>query len=1178
MMQDIQVNYYEVVAEADRYFETHDKGKGSGWKPYQRWKHENEGRYYPDGNRNLTKPSYVTDAYQNILKNSQTSNRELPGEWKDLGPYDANNITTHYNPGIGRVECFWVNPNDPSQIYMGSRSGGLWKTIDEGLTWYNTTDYLVASGVNTIAADPLNPNDVFINVQNAANNTTHGIYRSIDGGDTWTETGFNPVELGWGGLGSNAKIYAIVFHPTIPDLILVGTSRGLFLSTDKMQTWSLVFSNSSVIDIEFHPTNQDIIYAYDVNRSNNVIYSLDRGLTWSTSNTISGNDGSRGHIAVSPQCEDCVWFASSNGVWKSTDKGLNFSFLYNPDESCRGFAVSDTDPNSILYGYVELEMSLDGGNSFNQVTSWANSNPDHTYVHADLRTAECIDGVYYVGTDGYLCKSHDNGASWERLSDGTGIREFYKMGISQSNPNVHMAGSQDNGTSILDETGWIEWNGGDGMEAVIQPLNDDWMIGSWQYGSRQRTLDGGQSRHGVNTPQEGYWVAPMLLNPNHQMMVHHFATDVYTSDHFGNDWDLIGSPGIGDIKAAAIAQNNSGIMLVSRNEAIHLSVDTGATYTPVSDGLPSHAVRDIAFDPNDDSTIIVTFNRYQNDGNKVYISHDLGSTWTNITANLGDMPIRAVIIDHSPESNIYLGAEIGVYFKPMDSTTWELYNPGLPNVAINELEIQYGSNMLRAATWGRGLWEYPLAGRHDYPSIIATSITETPSFNTPKELTPQFVTSVISYEDSLSSVFVRWSTGNPTLDSVIEMINTTDSTWVSLESIPIFPDGTNVYFKVFAVGTNNDTTETYKFHYVPHEAAYCDSYGNMEWQTAVTLVDIGHINNASQKTQPYTDYSSTDSTVLNTWRNYDLTVNLNTDGDYTIYSTVWIDWNKDLDFDDDGEMYDLGSARNTTDGPTTLSPFAIAVPEDAVIGKTKMRVSAKYNSQPNNCETGFDGEVEEYAIIINDCTIAIHEIAEESCSPYTSPSGNHSYNTSGIYYDTLYFQNGCDSILIIDLTIKEVNTDILLDSTTLVSQAQDATYQWIDCDNGNSVFQDETEQSFTPEVSGNYAVIINQNDCVDTTTCLNVVILDVTESHFENNIILYPNPTKNLFSIDFGSIQPIIQVELIDSYGKIVSEKKVFNKAEIIIDHNLAKGIYLVNISNGKRNALKKLLVLSSKD
>ena len=552
------------------------------------------------------------------------------------------------------------------------------------------------------------------------------------------------------------------------------------------------------------------------------------------------------------------------------------------------------------------------------------------------------------------------------------------------------------------------------------------------------------------------------------MTVYHIGDSIYRSNDFGTSWTKLGSPSFnGTINYATIAENNSNILVATRGSNIEISLDGGNTFTSIQSGLPGGSITDVVFDPKNDSTIVVVYATYQNNGQKVYMTNNQGSTWQNITYNLGGMPIHSVVIDHTNASTIYLGTEIGVYKKAMASNSWSIYNPDLPNTSILELEVMYGSNTLRAATWGRGLWEFTLDGRQSFPSILTTQITDQPTQEFPLEGADQFVTSVISYDNTITSAYVEWSINSPDFGNVIPMTNTIDSTWVSNLPIPNQLAGTKVFFKVFAVGNAGDTTETYKFMYEVKPHIACLSYGNMSWATAVTLVDFNTILNSTGKTQPYTDYTLTDSATVVIGSSHNLTVNVNTDGNYVIHARAWIDWNDDADFSDPGEQYELGSAQNTPDGPTSLSPLNITVPLTAQVGKTTMRVSAKYNSPADSCQTGFDGEVEDYAIFIEKMllvdstglsicpsdsvfvggawqsnpgvyydTIAVSAIADSVyitslsinavssstetqtvCESYTWPSNGTTFTTSGIYTATLVNAAGCDSIITLDLTI-----------------------------------------------------------------------------------------------------------------------------------------------------------------
>jgi len=997
MMQDPSINFYTVVEEANTYFAKNGKGKGSGWKQFERWAADNEYKYYPDGDRSLEDPFFVAKAYEDVKQSAPKS--LFPNGWEELGPWETGTITGHYAHGLGRILTHYIAPGNDQIMYLGSGCAGFWKTTDGGASWIVSTDYLEATGVNTITAKPNNINEVLINVRNSQNSNTHGIYRSLDGGETWSLSAFNPSNLGWGGLGDNSKIYKVVYHPTIANKVYVGTSRGLFISTDNLQSWTQVLSSTFITDIEFHPTDPNIVYVYDDyywgSNQDVILVSTNGGSTFSASNTLTGNDENTLHLTVSPVCPNCVYAASTNGIWKSTNSGVTFSFISNPEESrIGGFAVSDLNDNNILYGYVDAMMSTNGGATFDQVTYWSLGNTNGAgnghqqsfltstdYIHADLQYATCHNGVFYGVTDGFLVKSTDNGISWEQLNEGTGIRMNYNLGVSQSNQARTICGSQDNGTSIKVEGDWIEFTGGDGMEGIIHPLNDDWMISSYQYGSHRVTKDGGYSSSSGTAPNsEGYWISPMVYDPNEHMRVYQFSDTIHRSDDFAETWTVIGEPNFsGDIQFATIAENNSNLLVVCRYEFIELSTDGGQTFTSIKGNLPDYSITDVVFDPNDDNTIVVTYGRHQNDNSKVYITHNQGATWTNITYNLGNMPVRCAVIDHTDASTIYLGTEIGVYKKAMNENTWVLYNDYLPNVAVREMEIMWGSNTLRATTWGRGLWEYTLDGRADYPAIVSTRITDMPTFDTPKATVEQYVTANIEYDNALTDVYLEWSVGAPTFGNVISMSNTSGNEWVSDQPIPDQPVGTKVFFKVFAEGSSNDVSETYKFMYTVHEFEFCQTSGSSDnGNLYFHQVDLaGVVNNSGN--DAYTYYAN--SVVnLNPGGTYNISLNANTgwtDNDMG----AWIDYDDDASFE---------ASEMILDAPNTggFATNSFTVPTDAVAGDTIiMRLRLGYWDNPvlDPCGTTL-GEVEDYPVIISPTT-GIEQQEKATLSAYAA-NGN----------------------------------------------------------------------------------------------------------------------------------------------------------------------------------------------
>ena len=606
-----------------------------------------------------------------------------------------------------------------------------------------------------------------------------------------------------------------------------------------------------------------------------------------------------------------------------------------------------------------------------KIHATGNANYDTTgqYVHADIRGSRSYNGVFWVNTDGLLGKSVDNGITWE-IFEGQSIRENYCLGVSQSNHFRTITGSQDNGTSIKNENNWIEFYGADGMEGIIHPLNDDWMIGSLQFGGKRRTKDGGYNQDGVNPDDfSGDWVTPLMYNPNNQMSIYTMTNILYRSDDFGSNWTTLANSFFGgNIQNAAIAENNSDILAISNYNRLKISNDGGLTFTEVSQSLPNQFINDIAFDPNNDDTIIVTYGTYSNNNQKVYITNDQGNSWENITYNLGNMPIRSVVIDHTENSTIYLGAEIGVYKKSMSATSWELYNENLPNTTIMELEVVYGSNTLRGTTWGRGVWEYSLVGRENYPSIRTTTISNQPTDTQPKEGLDQFVTSTIEFDGDLSSVYVEWSTQSDS--DIIQMSNSANDEWISNSAIPNFEAGTKVFFKVFAESNEGLVSETYRFMYEVRANVLCTPSMNCDYNDGFQLFQLQDIDNSSG-CEGYGDFTSL-STDLEQGMEYELTV---TTGYGDQYIKVWIDYNDDLDFTEDEVVVNNHIIAPGVAGGVYTETINLIIPEDATLGQHILRAKANWAADVpvDPCVETTYGETEDYSVVIVESSLGLIE-------------------------------------------------------------------------------------------------------------------------------------------------------------------------------------------------------------
>ena len=1034
MMNDRSYNVYEVVEEAEKYFSTIDKNvKGSGWMGYQRWLNKVEPVYYPSGDRSTEDPRKVEKAYESFKKQFPPSElRSNQLGWVDLGPYSAGNISDHYSPGIGRVEHVWVEPINKQTMYLSSRSGGFWRSFDGGTSWENTTDQLSSSGVDVFSVNPKNINDILINVRNAGNGVTMGIYRSLDGGATWNTTVFNPMVTGIGGLGTNDYVFDVKFSPHNSSHIYIAASGFLYRSTDNFATVQTV-SDNSYLSVEFHQTNANIIFAPRQ-------YYWSRNEIWSSTN--GGDDFNLLHeiddniyrafiVATTPADPDLVLFSSGTYIWKSEDNGITIDSIPGSNGNGSDFEVSPTNPDIMINGGINIRMSYDGGSSWSDVTDWywpGGGTPPDDYVHADIRYASFAGGDIYCGTDGYMVKSADIGTTWSIISNGTSIREYYKLGVSQSNNDVVVCGSQDNGTSIYkgQENEWLEWIGADGMEGLVHPLNYDLMIGSIQYGNKRRSTTGGYNSEGINNhPDIGdlQWEAPVLYDPLDHMKLFTVGQTLHSSDNFGTNWKALHEFDEGSFQQLAKSENDQAIILASKNEKLFRSLDEGTSFTQVGiNTFPERSIQDIAFDPNNDNNAVVVFAHHEDNIARIFRSINGGSTWSDITYNLNAMPVRSVVIDHTDDKNIYLGTEIGVYKMPWNDTQYTLWADNLPTTTIEELEIVYGSNTLRAATWGRGLWERCLDGREDFAKITKVEPSIQPSETRPTASENVSITITIDNADEIISSYIQYSFNTLNLDNTIPMIRFNKDQYISDGYLPQGAVGEKLFFKIYTINANGDTTESYRYMYtIRKDLSLCEAAGDISTGSDyVNLVSMAGVTKNSGK-ESYADFTST-VFQLEQFSEYQLEVGLNTHFEPdTVYA--FIDWDNSNSFEED-EYYYFSMLDNNHKAFSNIT-----VPGDAEAGtKVIMRVRNQYwNSSPDPCGTS-TGEVEDYTIQITEgCSenmevVNLNNYGEGSLRYLIANtcSGDTIYINEMLEKDTLHIYNDqiqiSDDLVIIGIT------------------------------------------------------------------------------------------------------------------------------------------------------------------
>lgn len=698
MMNDISTNFYDVKEAFNEYFEDKPTGKGTGWKQFQRWAWLTEQRVYPSGER--INQAQVWNEINKFKKKYPLKNDKTRSNWVDMGPHTYLNNTGHWNPGLGRINVIARDPINHNTIYIGAPSGGLWKTTNEGENWVVLTDELPVMGVSAIAIHPTSPNIIYIGTgdKDASDNYSIGVLKSIDGGYSWELTG-----LDWT-IYQNRTIAKLLIHPTNPDVLFAATSSGLYKTIDAGESWYLV-QTGDIDDLEFKPGNPEVVYAI----TKKFYLSVDGGETFELITDPPSNG--RAQIAVTEANPDYVYFYSSvSGVYRSSDSGATFEFR-SPDPSIGSqawydlaLAASHVDPEEVHLGEINTYRSTNGGTTWIMTTDWTWNNPIG-YTHCDIHEMVFFGGTLYVGSDGLITKSTDSGDSWTDLSIGINIRQFYRIGCSQNSLYKILGGSQDNGTSVFSYDHWHEWLGADGMECVVNYNNENIVYGTSQFGNFYKSTAGGNfGNQSISQPGMGAWVTPFVIHPTDPDILFVGNSYIKKTTNGMSSWTTMGNISGSDFNALAISNSNPDYLYASRSSTIYRTVDGGLAWNDISGSLPNLFITYIAVHPSDPEIVAISFSGYTEE-EKVYISFDAGSTWENHSSNLPNLPANCVIFYDDSYNSLYVGMDVGVYYRDNTLEDWEPFFEGLPNVIVSELDIHYNEGMIRAGTYGRGLWE-----------------------------------------------------------------------------------------------------------------------------------------------------------------------------------------------------------------------------------------------------------------------------------------------------------------------------------------------------------------------------------------------------------------------------------------------------------------------------------------
>jgi photosystem II stability/assembly factor-like uncharacterized protein len=665
----------------------------------------------------------------------------------------------------GRITDIEFDPIHPNVVYAGAATGGVFKSIDMGVSWLPVFDSQANLSIGDIAVDPVNSNIVYVGTGEANGGHNNfpggGIYKSVNGGLSWQSIGLeNTVSIG-----------RILIDPSNPQRIFVAAvgsyfapnpERGVYRSEDAGMTWEKVLfisDSSGAIDLIMDPEKSTRLMAAMWERvrrpnfshlygaSSGLYRSFDGGDKWEYLGPMNGlPDPARtkvGRIGLSLSAShpDMVYAlytdgSSYFGLYRSFDFGENWSDVDSSKTLKDGFGgfswyfgqlrIHPVNPEIIYVMDVSFMRSIDGSQTWPIVYGYGGSPAGFHVDHHALAFHPDNPDHLIEGNDGGINISTDAGLSWSKVAD-LPVTQFYEIGLDYQNPQRLYGGTQDNGT-LRTKTGalndWDQIFSNDGFYVNVDFIDPDIIYAESQFGLLGKSIDGGvsffQVLSGINQVEPTNWSTPVVMDPNDHLVLYYGTNRIYRTSDGASSWvpvsgDLtagISGTRLGTITTIAVSPVNSSIIWAGTDDShIWVTSDYGESWTDVSASLPYRWVTRVVPDPLNQDIAYVTFSglKWVDPQPHVFRTENLGQSWIDISSNLPDAPINALAVNPLNTHNLFVGTDLGAYYSLDYGESWRYISQNLPMVSVYDMKIHPVENYLAIGTHGRSMYKVDLS-------------------------------------------------------------------------------------------------------------------------------------------------------------------------------------------------------------------------------------------------------------------------------------------------------------------------------------------------------------------------------------------------------------------------------------------------------------------------------------